>query len=92
MAKQQIIIYYQEIETHYVRKKGLVINEETHPELAGMTTEEMQDYVEQNLDSMSPLSDAYENLQEEAEEEETERDKWILEPGTGCQVEIYKEE
>lgn len=64
--------------SHHVTNyhNSLTVNEETHPELKGMTQEEMKTYIMQNAESMSPIDDSYESLYDELQQSEIQSDHW----------------
>ena len=62
-------------ETSIVREP-IELNIEDYPELAGMTAEEIIDYVESNAYDMKPTnSDYYDSLEEELNSQDIRRDK-----------------
>jgi hypothetical protein len=62
-------------ETSIVREP-IELNIEDYPELAGMTAEEIIDYVESNAYDMKPTNeDYYDSLEEELNSQDIHRDK-----------------
>jgi hypothetical protein len=62
-------------ETSIVREP-IELNIEDYPELAGMTAEEIIDYVESNAYDMKPTNeDYYDSLEEELNSQDIRRDK-----------------
>ena len=61
-------------ETSIVREP-IELNIEDYPELDGMTTEEVIDYVESNAWDMKPTNEDYDSLAEELTDQDIRRDK-----------------
>lgn len=61
-------------ETSIVREP-IELNIEDYPELAGMTAEEVIDYVESNAWDMKPINQDYDSLAEELNSQDIHRDK-----------------
>lgn len=75
--KPSLKLYHTETETRFVQKVPVIINEDTHPELKGMTPEEMKKYVEENMSTMKALRPEYNNsLEDEVLFAEEEYDKY----------------
>lgn len=80
--KPSLKVYHTETETRFVQKVPVIINEDTHPELKGMTAEEMKQYVEENMSTMKALRPEYNNsLEDEVLFAEEEYDKYFDEEG-----------
>lgn len=54
-------------DSHYYTcwRGPITVNAETHPELEGMSEEEIKDYVSQNASEMASTSEYYDNLYDE---------------------------
>ena len=74
--KPSLKIYLEEMETRYVRKVAVIVNEDTHPELKGMKFEEMKTYIKENISNMNSLTDYYANLEEQVSYGEEDWDKY----------------
>lgn len=61
-------------ETSIVREP-IELNIEDYPELAGMTGDEIIDYVESNAYDMKPTNEDYDSLEEELNSQDIRRDK-----------------
>lgn len=71
-------VWLEESYVHYMTKGPIFISAETHPELEGMTLEEMKDYIKDNAYDMAPVdSDYCENIIEELKERDTVKDKYL---------------
>jgi len=77
--KKSIKVYFEEYETHYIRKASVVVNEDTHPELKGMSEEEMVKYVEENISSMKAVNPDIANLEDEVMYAEEDWDRYYNE-------------
>ena len=78
--KPSLKIYLEETEIHYVRKVAVIVNEDTHPELKGMTVEQMKEYVEENISNMKAVNSEYSaNLEDQVMYGEEEWDKYYNE-------------
>lgn len=53
------IVSYEHVANY---RYSVTVNEETHPELKGMTQEEMKEYILNNAENMKSTSDNYDNL------------------------------
>lgn len=90
--KPSLKVYHTETETRFVQKVPVIINEDTHPELKGMTVEEMKTYVEENMSTMKAVKPEYNNsLEDEVLFAEEEYDKYFDEKGR-YNVDIATEE
>ena len=67
------IVSYEHVSNY---RYSVTVNEETHPELKGMTQEEMKEYILNNAENMKSTSDSYDNLYEELSNSDIENDKW----------------
>lgn len=75
--KISLKVYYEENEMHYVRNCATIISEDTHPELKGMTEEEMIKYVQENIENMRAVdSDSSANLEEQVMYAEQDWDRY----------------
>jgi len=78
--KPSLKIYFTETETHFTQKVAVIVNEDTHPELKGMTLDEMKKYVEENISNMKPTAPEYfSNLEDEVMCAEEEWDRYYNE-------------
>jgi len=85
--KPSLKVYYTETETHFVQKIATIVNEDTHPELKGMSLEEMKKYVEENMGNMKSIkSDYYSTLEDEVMYAEEEWDRYYNE-SSECVIE-----
>jgi hypothetical protein len=76
--KPVVEVWLEESYVHYMSKGPIFISAETHPELEGMTLEEMKEYIKDNAYDMSPIdSDYCENIIEELKEYDTVKDKYL---------------
>lgn len=90
--KPSLKVYNTESEIRFVQKVAVIVNEDTHPELKGMSVEEMKEYVEKNMSTMKPLKpEYYSSLEDELLYAEEEYDKYF---GEECNylVEVATEE
>lgn len=71
-------VWLEESYVHYMSKGPIFISAMTHPELEGMTLEEMKEYIEENKYEMAPVDSSYcENIVEELKECDTVKDKYL---------------
>ena len=90
--KPSLKVYHTETETRFVQKVPVIVNEDTHPELKGMTGEQMKAYVEENMSTMKAVRPEYNSsLEDEALFAEEEYDKYYGE-GSKYVVDIVTEE
>ena len=89
--KPSLKIYLEEEETRYVRKVAVIVNEDTHPELKGMTEEEIKKYVEENISNMKALDEHSANLEDQVYYAEEEWDKYYNE-SSNTVIEVATEE
>lgn len=69
-------VWLEESYTHYMSRGPLFISAKTHPELEGMSLDEMKDYIMENKYEMGPVDSEYsENIIEELRELDTVKDK-----------------
>ena len=67
------IVSYEQVANY---RYSVTVNEETHPELKGMTEDEMKEYIINNSENMAPINGIYPNLYEELSNSDIENDKW----------------
>ncbi len=67
------IVSYEQVANY---RYSITVNEETHPELKGMTEDEMKQYILDNSEEMAATNDIYANLHEQLADCEVENDKW----------------
>ena len=72
-------VYLTEIETNVITRGPIIVSEETHPELKGMSEKEVIDYVQKNAWDMKTDSEYYESLGEELGDSDVVKDKIIPE-------------
>lgn len=78
--KPSLKVYFTETETHFTQKYAVIVNEDTHPELKGMSIEEMKKYVEENISKMKAVNSEYSaNLEDEVMYAEEEWDRYYNE-------------
>lgn len=78
--KPSLKVYFTETETHFTQKYAVIVNEDTHPELKGMSIDEMKKYVEENISSMKAVNSEYSaNLEDEVMYAEEEWDRYYNE-------------
>ena len=71
-------VYCATVQTVVEYRKSFTISEETHPELAGMSKDEMINYVKENVYEMPSFSfDDYDSLGDELEDAEIEKEKYV---------------
>lgn len=95
--KPSLKVYHTETETRFVQKVPVIINEDTHPELKGMTAEQMKEYVEENISNMKAVNSEYSaNLEDQVMYGEEEWDKYynessqtVIEVATEEDINIY---
>lgn len=76
--KPVVEVWLEESYVHYMSKGPIFISAETHPELEGMTLEEMKDYIKSNAYEMASIDSEYcENIVEELKECDTVKDKYL---------------
>lgn len=90
--KPSLKVYNTESEIRFVQKVAVIVNEDTHPELKGMSVEEMKEYVEKNMSTMKAIrTEYYSSLEDELLYADEEYDKYF---GEECNylVEVATEE
>jgi len=76
--KPVVEVWLEESYVHYMSKGPIFISAETHPELEGMTLEEMKEYIQENKYDMAPVDNEYsENIIDELKECDTVKDKYL---------------
>jgi hypothetical protein len=76
--KPVVEVWLEESYVHYMSKGPILISAETHPELEGMTLEEMKEYIQENKYDMAPIDNDYaENIIDELKEYDTVKDKYL---------------
>jgi hypothetical protein len=76
--KPVVEVWLEESYVHYMSRGPIFISAETHPELEGMTLEEMKEYIKDNAYDMAPIDNDYaENIVEELKEYDTVKDKYL---------------
>jgi len=76
--KPVVEVWLEESYVHYMSKGPILISADTHPELEGMTLEEMKEYIKDNVYDMSAVDSEYcENIVEELKEYDTVKDKYL---------------
>jgi hypothetical protein len=65
MEKKSIVINRIQEKIRVITLKDVIVNEDTHPELKGMTQEEMISYVKKNIENMKSIDPTYDNLEKE---------------------------
>jgi len=74
--KPVLEVWLEESYTHYTSRGPIMISAETHPELEGMTLDEMKEFIQENAYTMSPVNSEYsENIIEELREYDVVKDK-----------------
>lgn len=69
-------VWFEESYVHYMSRGPMYISAKTHPELEGMTLEEMKEYIRDNKYDMKPVDSEYsENIMEELREYDTVKEK-----------------
>lgn len=90
--KPSLKVYHTETETRFVQKLPVIVNEDTHPELKGMTVEQMKEYVEENISNMKSVNSEHSaNLEDEIMYAEEEWDKYYNESSETV-IEVATEE
>lgn len=78
--KPSLKVYFTETETHFTQKVAVIVSEDTHPELKGMSLDEMKKYVEENISKMKAVNSEYSaNLEDEVMYAEEEWDRYYNE-------------
>jgi hypothetical protein len=76
--KPVVEVWLEESYVHYMSKGPIFISAETHPELEGMTLEEMKEYIQENKYDMAPIDNEYaEDIVDELKEYDTVNDKYL---------------
>lgn len=76
--KPVVEVWLEESYVHYMSKGPILISADTHPELEGMTLEEMKEYIKDNAYDMAAVDSEYcENIVEELGECDTVKDKYL---------------
>lgn len=76
--KPVVEVWLEESYVHYMSKGPIFISAETHPELEGMTLEEMKEYIKDNAYEMESINSDYcENIIEELKECDVVKDKYL---------------
>lgn len=70
-----IAVFATEYYETSITREPIELNIEDYPELAGMTAEEIIDYVESNAWDMKPSNEDYDSLAEELNSQDIRRDK-----------------
>lgn len=71
-------VWLEESYVHYMSKGPIYVSAKTHPELEGMTLEEMKEYVKENAYDMASIDSEYcDNIVEELKECDTVKDKYL---------------
>lgn len=65
----KIKIYVEESFTTTVTREEVIIDTDNYPELAGMSEDEISDYIDNNIWDMNSTSDIYETLGEECSDQ-----------------------
>ena len=65
MEKKSIVINRIQEKVRVITLKDVIVNEDTHPELKGMTEQEMISYVKENIEVMKAIDPKYDNLEKE---------------------------
>lgn len=74
--KPVLEVWLEESYVHYMSRGPIFISAETHPELEGMSLDEIKDYVRENKYDMAPVDSEYsENIIEELRECDIVKDK-----------------
>lgn len=74
--KPVVEVWLEESYVHYTSRGPIFISAETHPELEGMSLDEMKDYITDNKYDMAPVDCEYsENIMEELRECDPVKDK-----------------
>ena len=74
--KPVVEVWLEESYVHYTSRGPIFISAETHPELEGMSLDEMKDYIMDNKYDMAPVDSEYsENIMEELRECDPVKDK-----------------
>lgn len=69
-------VWLEESYVHYMSRGPIFISAETHPELEGMSLEELKEYIKENKYDMAPVDSEYsENIMEELRECDIVKDK-----------------
>lgn len=90
--KTSLKVYFEETETYYKRLEAVIVNEDTHPELKGMSEEEMVKYVQENIESMNAVdSESSANLEEQVMYADQDWDRFYP-YSTKTVVEVLKDE
>lgn len=76
--KPVVEVWLEESYVHYMSKGPIFLSAETHPELEGMSLEEMKEYIQENAYEMTPIDSEYcENIVEELKECDVVKDKYL---------------
>lgn len=70
-----IAVFATEYYETSITREPIELNIEDYPELAGMTAEEVIDYVESNAWEMKATNEDYDSLEEELNSQDIRRDK-----------------
>jgi len=76
--KPKVTVYFQDIELAIMSHTSFDVGPDTHPELEGMTEEEMIEYIKENIYEMSAFrTEDYDSLGDEIEDAEIVREKYV---------------
>ena len=85
-------VYCTKIETIITHHRTFIIDEKTHPELKGLTEDEMITYIKENAYEMSAFStEDYDSLGDELEDSDVEKEKYVPQ-STEFNVEVSHED
>jgi hypothetical protein len=76
--KPVVEVWLEESYFRYMSKGPIFISAETHPELEGMTLEEMKEYIQNNKYDMAPIDNEYaEDIVDELKECDIVKDRYL---------------
>jgi hypothetical protein len=76
--KPKVTVYFQDIELAVMSHASVEVGPDTHPELEGMTEDEMIEYIKENIYEMSAFrTEDYDSLGDEIEDSEIVREKYV---------------
>ena len=68
-------VYGTESYNTFICKEPVEVDTDNYPELAGMTEEEIKEYIEKNAYEMQAMNPEYENLEDELQDKDILRDR-----------------
>ena len=78
MEKKSIVINRIQEKVRVITLKDVIVNEDTHPELKGMSEQEMISYIRENIEVMKPIDPKYDNLEAEVSHSPIQGEEYFI--------------